>query len=58
MSYTKPIEPTDDEITLRTWRGESEDTVFARYFRYSYPTRGLHGAPLYGADAPDRKDIP
>lgn len=42
----KPIEPTGDEIPLRTWRREPEGAVFARYFRYTYPTPGLHGAPL------------
>lgn len=55
---TKPIEPTGDEIPTRTWRAESDNVAFARYFRYTCPTRGLHGAPLHGADAPDRKDIP
>jgi hypothetical protein len=38
--------PHGDEISLRTWRRESENTLFARYYGYTYPTAGCHGAPL------------
>jgi RecJ-like exonuclease len=43
---TRPLEPTGDEIPLRTWRRESDNAVFARYYRYSYPTQGCHGVRL------------